>query len=267
MNYLCCVSKINYLTSYIQYRRKAVNQHGIHSPFLFELYNNVIVDQTPFYCFDDIESMRAKLLLTNMEVQIQDLGAGSSVNKSSSRKISDIAKNTLKAKKYGQLLFRLVNRFKSETILELGTSLGISTMYLAAPNKKSKVITVEGCPNITKVAKVNFDKIGYQNIDLINQSFDEFLPRYLSKIQHLDFVFFDGNHTKEATLRYFNWCLEKVNDKTILVFDDIYWSKGMKQAWLEIKKHPKITTTVDLFALGIVFFNSDLSKEDFVLKY
>jgi predicted O-methyltransferase YrrM len=140
-------------------------------------------------------------------------------------------------------------------------------MYLAAANSKTKVTTIEGCPNVTKVAKVNFDKIGLKNIELVNAQFDVFLPEYLKRTTQLDFVFFDGNHTKEATLNYFNWCLPKAGKNTIFVFDDIYWSKGMNEAWDEIKRHPKITLTVDLFSLGIVFFNTDLSKEDFVLRY
>lgn len=261
------MDKINFILSYFNYLLKARNQHGIHSPFVYELYNNVIKDQTPFYIFQDIESIRAKLLLSNIEIEINDFGAGSTINKSNKRRISDIAKNSLKSPKYAQLLFRLVNRFKPQNVLELGTSLGISTMYLAASNSKINVTTVEGCPNISKVAQINFDKLGLKNINLINQPFEDFLPNYLKTISSLDFVFFDGNHTKEATLNYFNLCVEKTSQHTIFVFDDIYWSNGMKEAWNEIKQHPKITTTIDLFAVGIVFFNPDLSKENFVLRY
>lgn len=267
------MTKLHLILHYLNYFFKARNQHGIHSPFVYELYNNVIKDQTPFYIFNDIESIRAKLLLSNIEIEINDFGAGSIVNKSipyqvrDRRKINDIAKNSLKAPKYAQLLFRLVHRFKPTNVLELGTSLGISTMYLAASSSKINVTTVEGCPNISKVAQINFDKLGLKNINLINQPFEAFLPNYLKTISSLDFVFFDGNHTKEATLNYFNLCVEKTNQQTIFVFDDIYWSKGMNEAWNEIKQHPKITTTIDLFAVGIVFFNSDLSKEHFVLRY
>lgn len=267
------MNKTNLILNYFNYFIKAKNQHGIHSPFVYELYNNVINDQTPFYIFKDIESIRAKLLLTNMEIEINDFGAGSTVNKSiphqvrDLRNISDIAKNSLKAPKYAQLLFRLVNRFKPTNVLELGTSLGVSTLYLAGSNSKTQVTTVEGCPNISKVAKINFDKLGLKNIKLVNQPFEAFLPNYLKTVSSLDFVFFDGNHTKEATINYFNWCVEKTNQQTVFVFDDIYWSKGMNEAWEELKKHQKITTTIDLFAVGIVFFNTDLSKENFVLRY
>jgi predicted O-methyltransferase YrrM len=261
------VSQLKYLLNYTKYRFKSDNEHDIHSPYLFDFYNDVICDDNPFYIYDDIESIRAKLLLTDMEITIEDHGAGSKVNKSNKRKIRDIAKNTLKAPKYGQLLFRLVNRLKPTTILELGTSLGVSTLYLAAPSKKIMVTTVEGCANTAKVAQVNFDKIGFKNIELVNDTFDHFLPNYLTKTDTLDFVFFDGNHQKEATLNYFNWCVEKVHHETVFVFDDIHWSEGMTAAWEEIKKHQKVTSTIDLFFMGIVFFNPDLSKEDFVLKF
>lgn len=246
---------------------KSGNEHSIHSPFIFELYNDVITDENPFYVYQDIESIRAKLLLTEMSIKIEDYGAGSTVNNSTTRTVKDIAKNTLKAPKYGQLLFRLVNRFKPKTILELGTSLGISSLYMAAPSKDIKVVTVEGCPNTAKVAQVNFDKIGFKNIELVNNQFDIFLPEYLAKTKQLDFVFFDGNHQQEATLNYFHLCVEKVHQQTVFIFDDIHWSEGMTAAWEQIKKHAKVTTTIDLFFLGIVFFNSDLSKEDFVLKF
>lgn len=261
------MSKFKQLLDYTKYRFKSDNEHGIHSPFIFDLYNDVIGDETPFYAYEDIESIRAKLLLTEMEIKIEDYGAGSTINKSDSRKIKDIAKHTLKSPKYGQLLFRLVNRFKPNHILELGTSFGLSTMYLAASSKKTKVITVEGCPQTAKVAQINFDKIGLKNIELVIDTFDHFLPDYLEKTNHLDLVFFDGNHQEEATINYFNQCVEKIHNESVFIFDDIHWSEGMTKAWETIKKHSKVTTTIDLYFVGIVFFNIELSKEDFVLRF
>ena len=138
---------------------------------------------------------------------------------------------------------------------------------MAAPSRKTKIITVEGCSNTAKVAQVNFKKIGFDNIDLVNDQFDHFLPHYIANKNQLDFVFFDGNHQQDATLNYFNLCVEKTHQETVFVFDDIHWSEGMTTAWEQIKKHPKVTTTIDLFFMGIVFFNTDLSREDFVLKF
>ena len=261
------MNKLKLVSNYINYFLHATNEHGIHSPFIYEFYNDAIADKTPFYIYKDIESIRAKLLLTNLEIKIEDHGAGSKINQTSIRKIKDIAKHTLKSPKYGQLLFRIVNRLKPKTILELGTSLGLSTLYLTASDKTIKVTTVEGCPNTAKAAQVNFDKIGFKNINLITDTFDHFLPLYLSQNNLLDFVFFDGNHQKEATLNYFNLCIEKTHQQTVFVFDDIHWSEGMTEAWKQIKKHPKVTSTIDLFFVGIVFFNKQLSKEDFLLRF
>lgn len=261
------MSKLKQALQYVKYRLKSGNEHSIHSPFVFELYNDVITDITPFYVYDDIESIRAKLLLTDMEISIEDYGAGSSINSAEKRKIKDIAKNTLKSPKYGQLLFRLVKHFKPKNVLELGTSLGLSAMYMAAVDRNIQITTVEGCPNTAKVAQINFDKIGFKNISLVNETFDTFLPNYIKQGKQLDFVFFDGNHTKEATLNYFNICLQNIKNNSVFVFDDIHWSEGMTAAWEEIKKHPKVTTTIDLHFVAVVFFNSDLSKEDFVLKF
>jgi len=261
------MSKLKQALQYAKYRLKSGNEHSIHSPFVFELYNDVITDTTPFYVYGDIESIRAKLLLTDMEISIEDYGAGSTINSSDKRKIKDIAKNTLKSPKYGQLLFRLIKHFKPNNVLELGTSLGLSTLYLSAVDSNIQVTTVEGCSNTAKVAQINFDKIGFENITLVNETFDTFLPNYIKQEKQLDFVFFDGNHTKEATLNYFNICLQNINNNTVFVFDDIHWSEGMIAAWEEIKIHPKVTTTIDLHFVGIVFFNTDLSKEDFVLKF
>lgn len=248
------------------YWLKSTNAHGIQSPFVYELYTNCIIDKNKFYSFDNIESIRAMLLLSNQKIEVKDFGAGSKVHNSNKRSISGIAKYAAKPPKFGQLLFRLVNKFKPKNIIEIGTSLGISTMYLAAPSSKTQVYTIEGCPNIAKVAKVNFKKIGFSHITLINDTFENALPKLLKQIDFVDMVYIDGNHTKKATLSYFNQLLPKVTPKSILVFDDIYWSAEMEAAWKEIKNHPKAIVTIDLFQLGIVFFNPDLSKENFVLR-
>ena len=141
------------------------------------------------------------------------------------------------------------------------------TLYLAASSKKTNVSTIEACSNTAKVSQINFDKFDAKNIELVNITFINYLPNYLAKINSLDVVFFDGNHQEEATINYFNLCVEKVHQQTVFIFDDIHWSEGMEAAWEQIKKHPKVTSTIDLFFMGIVFFNTELSKEDFVLRF
>ena len=256
----------NYIKNYLNHKIKAKNQHGIHSPFVFDLYNNVLTNPFPFYIFDDIESIRAKLLLSHQSIIVKDLGAGSKKMKSDKRKISAITKYTSKKPKTAQLLFRLVNYFKPHTILELGTSMGISSMYMAAPSHKSKLITVEGDPNISRIAQINFNKLNFTNIQLINKSFDDFFSDEFNTLNQIDFVFLDGNHRYKPTINYFNRLKAKLHEKSIVIIDDIYWSKEMTRAWKELSQLPEVTVSVDIFEMGILFFKAGQKKEHFLLK-
>ena len=187
--------------------------------------------------------------------------------KSNVRRIKDIAKYSAINKKFGEMMFRLVDYFKPQTILELGTSLGIGTSYLAMPNSKSQVYTIEACPETAKKASKNFKELKVENIKQIICNIDEKLPDVLSSINKLDFVYFDGNHQKDATLKYYKQCLQKSHNDTFFYFDDIHWSKGMEKAWKEIKANSEVTLTIDLFFSGIVFFRKELSKQDFVVRF
>lgn len=207
------------------------------------------------------------MLLSKQTVGCIDLGAGSHVQNKTSKSIKEVVNSAAKPPKYAQLLFRLVDHFQPATILELGTSLGISSAYMAIANSKSKVTTIEGCEKIASVAKQNFKKSGLKNIEQIVGNFDEVLPEILKKTERLDFVFFDGNHRKEPTLNYFKQCLEKAVESSVFIFDDIYWSAEMKEAWQEIKKNERVTVSIDLFYMGIVFFRKEQVKEHFIIRY
>lgn len=255
------------ILEYIKYLFRSFHLHGIHSPFVFQLNEDIVKEKISFYAFDEIESIRAKLLLTEKEIEVLDLGAGSKRGNNKKKRINDIARSALKKPKYAQLMFRLAYKAKPKTILEIGTSLGITTSYLSKACPLAQVISLEGCPEISKVAKINFDKLGLQNIKQVLGNFDDTLSKEINQLDTLDFVYFDGNHQEEPTLRYFNLCLEKADESSIFIFDDIYWSKGMKKAWNKIKKHPKVTVTIDLFEIGIVLFKTDQTREDFTIYH
>jgi predicted O-methyltransferase YrrM len=173
----------------------------------------------------------------------------------------------VKPEKYGQLLFRLVNHFKPKNILEIGTSLGITTLYLATPDTLSKVITLEGSEQTANVAALNFKMAEVKNIEIIRGEFSETLPAAIARLNTLDFVYFDGNHRREATLKYFKACLQRHNEESVFVFDDIYHSKEMFEAWKEIKEHSEVTLSLDLFSLGIIFFRRERIKQHFTLRF
>ncbi len=253
--------------SYFHYLRKAKGTHGVHSPFVFDLMRQVFDANDKFYAFEAIELIRKKLILDNRKIEINDLGAGSKKGNHKTKTVSQIVKSASKPPKYGQLLFRLANYFQVTNALEIGTSLGISTAYIAKARKTAEIITLEGDTNIARIAKENFKKLKLNNVTLVEGNFDKTLPQILENKTKLDFVFFDGNHTEKSTLNYFNQCLSKTHNNTIFVFDDIYWSEGMTKAWEKIKNHHKVTTTIDVFQMGIVFFKKELPKQHHIIKY
>jgi len=254
-------------TQYLKYRFRAGNAHALHSPFVYDLYTKVIKDSTAYYAFEKVESLRAKMLLTEQKLSVEDFGTGNANGNKRELSVSYIASHFVKPKKYGQLLFRLVNYFGPENILEIGTSLGLTTLYLALSGTNKKVITLEGSKETAQVAQSNFQLLKVNNIELVEGEFSTTLPQALSKMKTLDFVYFDGNHRLSPTLDYFEKCLARHHENSVFVFDDIYWSREMKKAWQQIKSHPSVTISIDLFSIGIIFFRKGMPKQDFVLRY
>lgn len=261
------ISKLEVLIKYIHYYLTAQNKHDIHSPFVYKLVTDIINNKGSFYAYKPIEIIRSQLLRDNRNITINDFGAGSILNSSKKRKVKDIARNSAKSIKYGQLLFRLVDYFQPNKMLELGTSLGISTLYQAMPKHSAKLITLEGCKETASIAQENFNKLKLPNIKILLGDFAHTLSLALQELGELDYAFFDGNHTKEATLQYFEECLPFIHNNTLFVFDDIHWSRGMEDAWKIIKDNSKVTVSVDLFFLGLIFFRKEQSKQDFTIRF
>ncbi len=258
---------IQFISDYLKHRLTAKTRHGTHSPFVYKLADEVIYDFNNKSEYKNIEAQRKKLFNDDSEITVTDLGAGSHMNKNRVKKVSQIAKNALKSPQLAQLIYRLAENTKPKTAIELGTCLGITSAYLAKANPEAQIITIEGCPETAGVASNNFKDLDLNNIELHVGNFDLLLPDIIAKQPTLDFVYIDGNHRKDATLNYFKWCLPKVTENSLLIFDDIYWSKGMKEAWNEIKNHPDVTVTVDLFWIGLVYFKKGQAKEHFKLKF
>ena len=260
-------NKVWQILHYLLYLPRCIHLHGIHSPFVYELHQNLFKEKAKYYVFDEIESIRAKLLLTKKKLTVEDLGAGSTVHQSNNRAIQDIAKTSLKPTKTAQLLFHFVHHFKPNNVIELGTCLGITSAYLAKANPKGRVLTLEGSAELAKVATINFTKLEVTNITQVDGNFDVTLESALREVKEVDFIYFDGNHRKEPTLKYFEQALKFANEQSVFVFDDIYWSKGMTDAWKKIKSHPSVTVTIDCFAMGFVFFKKDQAKEHFTVYH
>lgn len=255
---------------YIHYYIYASNGkgHGVHSPFVFDFIKNVLNDKKEYKCFDKIEEQR-KLLLTNSKViEVEDFGAGSAVIKTNRRIVHKIAASSLKHSKYAQLLYRIIKYYQPGTILELGTSFGISTAYMAEGNPDAVIVTLEGASSIAAIAQQNFLDLAIKNIQLRTGPFEETLSPVLNEIKQLGLAFVDGNHLKKPTLEYFEQLLKYSTSSTVIIFDDIHWSEGMEEAWVEIQQHPSVTLTIDLFFIGLVFLNPDFKiKQHFKIRF
>lgn len=257
------------ILSYIKHLFRAGDEHSVHSPFVFQLYREVIkASSGDGDVFSDLKKLRKTLKNSSEEIEILDLGAGSRVNKSNRRKISQIAKNAEKPEKFGQLFYRLCKYLQPKTIVELGTSLGLTTLYFAKASQEAKIYTFEGCPATSKIAADNFQHLGAGNIQIVTGNIDQTLSDTLPTLEaKVDLVYFDANHRYEPTVRYFNECFHYAHENTLFIFDDIYWSQEMMQAWQEIKADPRVKVTIDLFWIGLVFFRKEQVKEDFVLRF
>lgn len=180
-------------------------------------------------------------------ISVKSPGAGSKKNSSKST-VSDYAQLTSVSKKRGNLLYGIVYEFKPDLIIELGTSLGISAMYMSAANPLTRVITVEGNPQIADIAASNLQKCGYNNINVINRLFDDVISDLVKEVNANTMVFIDGNHGFDATLRYFR----AFSEVMLIVIDDIRWSEEMMKAWKQIRLSVRHATIIDLFDMGII---------------
>ena len=252
------------ISSYYKYLLTSTNQYGVHSPFLFSYLTKGLRNSTQVDLKKVIE-LRKELLRNHKEIQVTDFGVGSRIFDSNKRVVSKIAATAGISKKRGKLLTKTTNYFQPESILEIGTSLGIATAYMASGAPQATITTLEGCPATAHIAKENFQKLHLNNIEVIIGEFDQFLNQ-IPQDNPYDLIFFDGNHQKEATIRYFNKCLELAHEQSIFIFDDIHWSKGMEAAWEVIKTHEKVSMSVDTYKWGLVFFSKGREKQHFTIR-
>ncbi|MGB8376397.1 MAG: class I SAM-dependent methyltransferase [Salegentibacter sp.] len=283
------------IIAYIKFLLQSQNQHGLHSPFVYDLVSECFYDKKKYTEYKTLKEFRKDLLRNEEEITVTDFGAGSRVFKSDRRKVKEIARHVGISEKRARFLFRLVNYLICRNVLELGTSLGIGTSALAA-NRSTMVTSIEGCPETARIARQQFQKFGLENIELRVGQFEnvleeiigaENIPEEKWKVESgeriekrqekrdkrketpnrkFDLVYFDGNHQKEATLSYFHQLLPAAHNDSVFIFDDIHWSPGMEEAWEVIKKHPSVKVSIDTFHLGLVFFRREQVKQHFKIR-
>ena len=252
------------IIQYIKFLFSSTNQHGVHSPFVFDMATRCFYDKKSYKHYKKLLSYRKALLNNNETIEITDFGSGSRVFKSNKREISKMAKTSGTPLKRTKLLYRITNYFKASETLEFGTSLGIATQALALGNLQGNVTSIEGCSTTLKFTQKQIDTFKIENVTLYNDTFDNAIPKLENN--NYDLIFIDGNHKGTSTLDYFEHLLKLANNDSVFILDDIYWSKSMTEAWESIKQHPKVTVTVDTFFWGMVFFRKEQVKEHFKIR-
>ncbi len=258
------------LKSFLQFRKKCLPKggYGIHSPFVFELYTNVIAGDTKEKIFESIEAYRKEML--GCDIGIIRKSVAESLNggfRGELVKLSRIARTVSVPPHLGRLLYRLVKHFQPQVMLELGTSVGISSMYMAQANPNGTLYTIEGDEAVFGIAQKRFQAMNLANIKPICGTFETELPHLANEVSSFDFVFIDGDHNGTKLLQYFNVILPKLNENSIVVVDDIRWSNDMEDAWRELKANRQVSVSIDLFRCGVLFFRHGITKQNFILRY
>jgi len=237
---------------------------AFHSPFLFDLFTYCCDERNGSTTFKQIEKQRKALIASEEMISRKDFGAGSVLlDNAATGSISAIAKNALSMPFQCRFLFRLAAFMKPGHILEFGTSLGISTSYLSSGAPYALIHTVEGDPEIAKRAAIVFNELGLKNIELHTTSFDQYIFKTASGKETPDLLFLDGHHTAYALLSYFTSLKERLHPNTIIVVDDIHWSKDMNSGWKKLIALPEVTQSVNCFHFGLLFFRPDfLNREN-----
>jgi predicted O-methyltransferase YrrM len=241
--------------------------HGIHSPFVFDLVSRVFRNRIDPSVAREVEQVRKKMLSDTRSIYVHDLGSRSELLDSNQRKVKEIARYSPVPMKYGKLLSNMAAEFGKPLIIELGTSLGISAMYLAVCCKETSVYTIEGCPATAEIARQNILKAGLDNIKILEGSFEDVLPELAARGIKPGLVFIDGNHRKEPVKKYFSQIAEFSGPKTVIIIDDINYSKEMAEAWEEIKLHEKVSLSIDVFRMGILFFREGINHNNYIIRY
>ncbi len=248
----------------------AVDSHSLHAPFIYSLFTEVIQPQHALK-LQSLEHFRKELYRETDTILVNDLGAGAGAGagqdqKPGKRVIGQIAKNSHNPK-VAELLYRLVQHFDCRKVLELGTNLGLTTMNLAEAAPQGTIATIEGCPNLAARAQRHFKKLGLQNIQLIVGAIEEKLVTAIADLGPPDLVYIDANHRFEPTLSYFETCIKEIHEKSVMVLDDIHWSREMSRAWGQIKDDPRVRISVDLYRVGLLFFDTKFAKKHYILEF
>lgn len=248
--------------AFLSYWLDAVDEHSLHSPFFYDLYTRLYAPKITDTGNAQFENLRKKLTGDQRPLKTVDFGSGTS---SKEKTIGAIATTSLSSVKMSSFYARMIDHFKCRQIVELGTSFGVNTLYLAS-KKENAVTTFEGSPEVADIAKLTFQFSASTNVKLVEGNIDTTLPSFINSVRKVDFIFMDANHRYEPTIRYFNHFMPKLSETSVVVVDDIHYSAEMNKAWNDLKNHKLVYGSADFFRCGILFFDPSLNKQHVILQ-
>lgn len=255
---------MRHLISYIKYCFTSGHQHGfgIHSPYLFHLVTRIIEEDLPYYKYSLIEKVRK--LMSQVDERI---GVFNDDGTKRLRKIKSVVGDYAITPKYGQLLFRLVNYYKPSVILEYGTTCGISTMYMAAPNSKTSVYSLSKQPEMADLSQSMCERIAMHNIkrskatDLMAEA-----QRLVQEMPEDDFLYINSATPAEVSTLV-NLRMARNGKRFFIVVPNPYTTDEMWNVWQALKADERVKLSINIFNLGILIANENLQKEDFILRF
>ncbi|QCK16040.1 O-methyltransferase [Mangrovivirga cuniculi] len=245
---------------------RCVNDHSLHSPFLFNIYKNLI--RRKYRDSDSIDNYLSSLKTNESILLIDDYGVGSSTLKSNSRRIKDIAKTSTSSLSIRKIIRNYIFQNQPKCIIELGTNLGVTTMLMAESSLDygGQVYSFEGSNALAELAERSFKDFNLGNIKIIKGDLDSTLDTTLATLDDkIDFVYMDANHTYEATINYLNLIYPYLNENAAILIGDIYWSKSMKKAWKEICSSGMFNTKLDFYHSGLILKGPNIPEEHEIL--
>jgi len=241
--------------------------YGIHSPFIYDFIRNVLLEACSYdKCSPVKKEFKAFASKIEYLVSNHNIGAGSN-SIANNNSFKRLAKTSGLPKKYLSLLCRIVDYYQFSNLLELGTCCGLTSATLASSRPDIHVTTVEGNEDRFNLAKQFFQHLELKNVTSYHNQFNSQLRELKTKDIFYDLIFIDGDHTYDATVKNYDEALLLLKPNGIIVLDDIYWSKGMTEAWEYVKSSNSAVVTIDLYRLGIVFLDRKQAKQHFTIRY
>ncbi|MDD2435944.1 MAG: SAM-dependent methyltransferase [Massilibacteroides sp.] len=224
----------------IRYRKG----HGVHSPFVFNFITKVIDERAAYYCLKDIELTRKKFFYENEPFHKWEIRP-----------------------KYGALLMRISNYLKPQNLLLIGSDLSFSALYSSSYASTTRCVVLEEKTEIAAFSRSVIEKHRAKNILLKEGVYQKTVSEVLEHTDKLDFVYFGYPNDSALDIPVFECILPHLHEHSVLILRGIRKTKDRKEFWNRLCARPEVSVTIDVYELGIAFFNHKIHKKNYIVSF